>query len=71
MQFAALDRLSSAHQQKSRDKKLEKVVKKVGIVRLLKYIIHYNELFEISNFRLNEQNNTCDNSTSQTVRLLC
>ena len=46
-------------------------VKKVGIVGLFsKYKMHYNELFEISNFRLIEQDNTCDNSTSQTERLL-
>ena len=31
---------------------------------------HYNELFEISNFRSNEQDNTCDNRTSQTERFL-
>ena len=45
-------------------------MKKGGIVGFSKYKFHYNELFEISYFRLNEQDNTCDKSTSHTERLL-
>ena len=57
-------RLSSAHQQKSREKVGIKIWKKWGLLGFSKYKIHYNELFETRNFILNEQDNTCVNSTS-------